>query len=389
MQEPGHIKYLYQKYLENDISDLGREKLMRFFDSATDQEIDQVIGELSDIEIDQLEIPHLNRRTDRIFSRIRKSTQPKQSSLWSWLPYAAAVISLIAVLVFLYSRQTGNPEPPRTVQVIKDLAPGGKRATLTLSGGKTIILDSAGVGQLALIDGTRISKTIDGQLIYEVNAEGKGNPQTNTVNIPRGGEYQLFLPDGTKVWLNSATSITYPIRFTGNQRKIRINGEAYLEVAKDAAHPFVVETRTQTIQVLGTHFNINTYQNDRTVTTLEEGSVLVSSLRGSKQSVLLKPGQQSVNTNTLTVEAADLESALAWKNGLMVFKHTPLKTVLAEISRWYDVDVVYNGTPPTKTLSGGISRSWNLSATLRILTLTGVKTRLISDGNSRKLIIEP
>jgi transmembrane sensor len=383
-----HIKYLYQKYLNNTISDIERKQLMRFFQTATDAEMEAVIGKLTEDNIPTNDLSTFDERVELIFSRITEHTQPepKKQKLRKWLPYAAAVVVLLGVSLFFGRQHTDNPTPTQTVQVLKDLAPGGKRATLTFADGKKILLDSAHSGQIAELDGIRISKTVDGQLVYEINAEGT-QTQTNRINIPRGGEYQLLLPDGTKVRLNASTTLEYPTRFTGKERSVKLTGEAYFEVAKDVKHPFIVETYQQKIQVLGTHFNVNTYQNERTITTLEEGSVKVS---GSGDAKVLKPGQQSILFNgSLIVSNADMESALAWKNGLMLFKQTPLKTVLEEISRWYDVDVVYNGTPPVKTLSGGINRSWNLSATLRILTLTGVKTKLISEGNSRKLIIEP
>jgi transmembrane sensor len=391
LEQLEHIKYLYQKYLNNTISDLEHKQLMRFFRSASDTEMDFVVGKLAEENIPTDDLSIYNQRADLAFTRIAEHTlsRPKRQKLWKWLPYVAAILILLGISLFMRKQPIDNPTPLQTVQVFKDLAPGGKRAILTLAGGKTIVLDNVSVGQLAEVDGTRISKTADGQLIYENNTESMGAVQTNTMNIPRGGEYQLLLPDGTKIWLNASTTISYPTRFIGNERRIKLKGEAYFEVAKDREHPFIVETATQTIQVLGTHFNVNTYNTDRAVTTLEEGSVRVSSLRGVKQSQILKPGQQSINTNTLTIEPADLETILAWKNGLMRFKQASLQTVLDEISRWYDLDVVYKGTPPDITFTGGVSRSSNLSVILRTLKLTGVKASLQSEGNNRKLLIEP
>lgn len=395
MKEREYLKILIEHYRNGVATAVQVRELMRHIQSGNDTE---TLEELIDNDLLNDDIPdhlrnssHIEKKLDRLLTEInsRKDSHiPATRKLWKWMPYVAAVIALVSISIFIYTKRISTTAPLQAVKLLKDLAPGGKRATLTLADGRTIILDSANAGQLMVVDGTRISKTANGQLVYENNGGNAGTVQTNTVSIPRGGEYQLLLPDGTKIWLNAATTISYPTRFGGQERKIRLSGEAYLEVAKDPQHPFVVETDKQTVKVLGTHFNVNTY-TDRTITTLEEGSVLVSSLRGTKQALTVKPGEQAIYANTLALQPADLESALAWKNGLLFFRDTPLQTMLSEISRWYDVDVEYKGTPPVKILSGGVSRSSNLSAVLRILKLTGVKVTLVSDGNSPKLIIEP
>ncbi|WP_461791372.1 FecR family protein [Pedobacter sp.] len=339
-------------------------------------------------------LDQLHEPTENLLERINKQINSKQrrSILKLWYPWIAAAAALAGSLYFVYKYNSRDmiSTTNEHAQVISDVAPGGKRATLTLADGRTIVLDNANTGQLAKVAGTVISKTSNGELIYQDQAPGSDEVQNNVVSIPRGGEYQLQLPDGTKVRLNAATKIEYPTRFTGAERRVVLTGEAYFEVTKDAKHPFIVETADQQIKVLGTHFNVNTYQADRTITTLEEGSVRVSSLRGTKQSQTISPGQQSVLFNGgLEVSSADMESALAWKNGMLFFRDAPLQTVLAEVSRWYDVDIQYNGKPTQELFTGSVARTSNLSAMLRILQLTGVKTKLVAARNSRKLIIEP
>lgn len=384
------INHLYDKYLNGTISGDEKQELFDLLHDANEREL----AELADKYI-SADTPHdllqLQDNADKVLRRVNQQIDQRKKSrsykMWFRLTAAAAVMFMLTYLVYQLSYKH-TIQNDLMVKELKDLAPGSKRATLTLADGRTIILDSAFSGQLAMIGGTRISKTADGELVYENNTESTGTVQTNTVSIPRGGEYKLLLPDGTKIWLNAATTISYPTRFTGQERRIKLSGEAYLEVAKDPQHPFIVETDKQTVKVLGTHFNVNTYSTDRTITTLEEGAVRVSSLQGTKQSVLLKPGEQSINTNILAVESADLESALAWKNGLLFFKDAPLTTVLEEVARWYDIDIEYRVKPSQELFSGSVARNANLSAILRILKLTGVNTKLVTDGKNRKLIIE-
>lgn len=394
------IEELYRRYLDGTISAPEKQELSELLEEADDRELAELAQDYLDMDAPQ-DLRNLQFDTDSILEKIKQRiVQPEPETpvrpLWKYWLHVAAIGAILALSFFIYRYNHKDMEEPKEYVLtdLKDVSPGGKRATLTLADGRTIVLDSASAGQLALIDGTRISKTSSGELIYQDQAPGSDELQNNVVNIPRGGEYQLQLPDGTKVWLNAATKIEYPTRFIGAERRVVLTGEAYFEVTKDAKHPFIVETADQQIMVLGTHFNVNTYQADRTITTLEEGSVRVTRhpelVSGSVSNVLLKPGQQSVLFNSsLTVNEADLESALAWKNGMLFFRDAPLQTVLAEVSRWYDVEIQYNGKPTQELFTGSVARTSNLSAMLRILQLTGVKTKLVAAGNSRKLIIEP
>lgn len=391
------IEELYIKYQKDLISENEREEFFNLVRSADGNSLrklaDRYLAEKTPSDLE-----YLNADTDRIMFAIRKrisdeGPKVRKIEIAPWIKLMVAAASILGCLFFVYRYNTkdvikaGNE---KNSKLITDVAPGGNHAFLTLADGRKILLDTAYTGKLAEIGGTRISKTADGELVYESNLEPNAIAQTNIVTIPRGGEYRLFLPDGTRVWLNASTSIKYPTKFDGAERKVFVSGEAYFEVAKDPEHPFIVQTDQQEIKVLGTHFNVRTYNKARTITTLAEGSVKVMTTNGFSKSIVIKPGQQAVLTNNnLLSSNADIEAALAWKNGLLFFRDAPLEQVLEEVARWYDIDVEYQGEIPKKTFTGGVNRSSNLSAMLRILNFTGVKAKIVINDKSRKLIVEP
>jgi len=202
---------------------------------------------------------------------------------------------------------------------------------------------------------------------------GKGALVYNRIQVPYGGQYQLELPDGTKVWLNAGSSLRYPVSFTGHERKVELTGEGYFEVAKNKTMPFRVQTSKQVVEVLGTHFNINAYNDDPSVkTTLLEGSVKVTqNTMGTFK--MLKPGQQSVlKNNELQVKEADTEEAVAWKNGLFLFNDQSLDEIMHQVSRWYDLQIVFDDVSlKTQRFGGSISRFKNVSQLLQVLESTG------------------
>jgi ferric-dicitrate binding protein FerR (iron transport regulator) len=287
-------------------------------------------------------------------------------------------------------------QPPATaaqdqsqIPAAGDIQPGGDKAVLTLADGSTIALDSAHTGQLAQQGNARVLKLAGGRLKYNApdeNANGNGNGQHAAVaysvlSTPKGGQYRLTLPDGSQVWLNAASSIRYPTAFTGADREVEITGEAYLEIAKDPSMPFRVKTVNHlgdadpmTIEVLGTHFNVNAYSDEDAIrTTLLEGSVKI---RKELQSGLLKPGQQAQLQPTGEIRwipDADVEQAIAWKNGVFEFDGIELAAIMRQISRWYDVPVEYEGTIPTEAFTGRVSRNTTLSGVLKILKLSGIE----------------
>ena len=279
---------------------------------------------------------------------------------WRIIWMAASILLLIGVGIWFGLIRTPKADVATTDNkpvVTNDVAPGGNKAILTLSDNSTIILDSAANGTLAKQGKTTVIKSGEGQLVYDAKAlTTDHSPLTyNTLSTPRGGQYQLVLPDGSKVWLNAASSIRYPTSFTGNERRVEITGEAYFEVKPlvrpagggQEKMPFVVKIVTSKgdggeVRVLGTHFNINAYSDEQMVkTTLLEGKVKTSMVNGEWS--ILKPGEQAVIQHSqLTIDhSPDIEQTMAWKNGQLLFRHTDIATIMRQAARWYDVDIEY------------------------------------------------
>lgn len=306
----------------------------------------------------------------------------------AWMRAAAAVLLLALLLpglYYFYIRPDRQPFPQAATQrYSEDIAPGGDKAVLTLADGSRILLDSAATGLLASQGNTVIKKLQDGRLAYNSTRESSqaaspgGLAQEgisfNTITTPRGGQYRITLPDGSNVWLNAASSLKFPAAFTGPERRVELTGEAYFEIEKDASRPFLVHSGGQTVEVLGTHFNISAYKNDPAVrTTLLEGSVKVTE-RASGKSRILSPGQQAslAAGSGIRVMAADLALATAWKDGKFVFDGDNIQSIMRKIARWYDVEVIYEGDMGNKSFSGSVSRFVNVSDVLRKLELTGI-----------------
>lgn len=289
---------------------------------------------------------------------------------------AAAILVIVSAGFFFYNRES-TLSSPKTYQIASAILPGSNKAILTLANGSKIALDGSKNGKIAEQFGTSIQKTNNGQLIYNSkHQDTEGQLAYNTVEIPKGGQYQLILQDGTKVWLNAASSLRYPLAFPVNERRVELTGEAYFEVAKNKAKPFKVFTKRQKVEVLGTHFNVNAYPDEATTkTTLLEGSVSVSSLQ-SNAKIIIKPGEQSslegdAGGTTINSEEIDTDEAVAWKNGYFMFENEPLESILRKISRWYDVDIEYQeGDLTHKLFSGTLSRYSDVSKVLKKLELT-------------------
>lgn len=296
-----------------------------------------------------------------------------------WLKYAAAIILFSSVTATLFYLKPWQAKQPLVVNlpVQHDALPGGNKAVLTLANGQKIILGNSINGMIARQGDTKVEKIQDGHLVYQrADSAIQGITDTqlayNTISTPKGGQYAVTLPDGSKVWLNSISSITFPTEFKGQERKVRITGEVYFEVAKNKDVPFVVESKCQDVRVLGTHFNINAYDDENKVrTTLLEGSVKVTAENNSRT---LMPGQQAEVVNHLikVIDGSDTQAAVAWKNGNFVFDHADLPSLMRQLSRWYDVTIVYNGTIGQHEFVGQIKRSVNLSSVLKILAVSGI-----------------
>lgn len=286
---------------------------------------------------------------------------------------AASVIVIISAGLYFFNTETKNVSLAQiaSTEMIK---PGGNNAVLTLSNGKRIVLNDAANGQLAKESGIVITKTADGQLVYTISGGGVANQDqqlVNTIETPKGGQYQVNLPDGTKVWLNAVSSLRFPAKFSGRERKVELSGEGYFEVAHNSQMPFKVKTAHQEVEVLGTHFNVNSYADDaETMTTLLEGAVRILTENAGK--AVLKPGQQSVlGKNKMVVETADIEAAVAWKNGEFRFNDEKLESIMHKVARWYNVEVIYqNEQLKTASFGGVITRFAKVSELLKMLELT-------------------
>ena len=306
---------------------------------------------------------------ERLTKKLEFTDEPKKSVIRSAWPYIAAAVIIVGVVLAIKwipgNSIHGNKDQP----MANDIAPGANRARLTLSNGTIILLDSAGNGNLATQGNTNIIKVDSGLLSYQVinPVADPGKERYNTLNVPAGGQYRLALPDGSKVWLNAGSSLTYPTVFAGKKRTVSLTGEGYFEVTKDPMYPFEVTAGENSIQVLGTHFNINAYSDEPVLmVTLAEGSVRVN------DKATLRPGEQAqVNHGAeIKIVAADLEKELAWKNGLFIFKQTQLDEVMRQVGRWYNCEVKFEASIADH-FNASVSRDVPVSNLLSFLEGTG------------------
>lgn len=322
-----------------------------------------------------------------LWDAVRPSTITKRFH-YRYLSTAATILLVAAISYYFLSSRQYTPVIAENVNTsaraaATDVMPGGNRATLTLSDGSTINLNAAQMGKLAEQGGTAINKTGQGQLAYGNAANGThAKPLINTITTPKGGQFQLVLPDGTKVWLNAASSLKFPTVFSGESREVELTGEAYFEVAPNKSRPFLVSSRGTVIEVLGTHFNVMAYDDEIFTATLLEGSVKVK--HGMAERVII-PGQEARVENLIKVGNADGENAIAWKNGLTVFNNSSIESIMRQISRWYDLDITYNGAITQRLFTGKIPRSAPLSQVLKILELSDIHFKI----EKKQLIITP
>lgn len=307
------------------------------------------------------------------------------SFLRRWAAAAAILVLLAAGYFFLFTDRSSKQAPIVSQSPVIDIAPGKEGAILTLADGRTVVLDSLGNGVIATQNGSTVVLK-NGQLAYDADGAATAIAY-NTMSTPKGRQFQLVLPDGTKVWLNAASSLRYPTVFAGTEREVEVTGEAYFEVAKNKQKPFRVKINEQTtVEVLGTHFNINSYQNEEHInTTLLEGSVKV--INGNER-IIITPGQQAQvagQAKIKVVNGVDLEKVMAWKNGMFNFQDATLKEVMRQLERWYDIDVVYEKGVAEPEFMGKMGKDLSLSEVLRGLRMSEVHTRI----EGRKLIVMP
>jgi len=292
-----------------------------------------------------------------------------------WIAAAASVVFAIGFLWMFEQKnyQKFDKQAKTTQSGGRPILPGFNKATLTLADGSNIDLNAARSGPLSKQGGALVGKTGNGKLVYDANpADGnKGAAINNILTTPRGGQYQLVLSDGTKVWLNAASSLKFPAVFTGKERNVELVGEAYFEVAKNKNMPFKVSTGKLNIEVLGTHFNVSAYKDDDAIkTTLLEGSVKLTT---ANNQAMLKPGEQATlgQQQHINVQSINTDEAVAWKNGYFVFNNENIQCIMKKISRWYDVEVVYSGKVDENDFGGTVSRFDSVNEVLRSLELTG------------------
>ena len=370
--------------------DFDKEKdlLKRFTEgTCSDEEKEQVESWYLQ-EIDKSEPPlvtenELQRSKYNIWNKFLLKKHPTAYNTKKYLGYVAAASFLLICGLGLYLHQKPfNQQANSTILVNKAIEPGGNRATLTLADGTKIDLTEAENGVIASQSNATIKKTKEGLLIYEASndlAQNATEQLVNTIDIPKGGQYKLVLPDGTKVWLNSMTSIKYPSSFSGSERRVELKGEAYFEVAKNKHMNFIVQTSKMEVEVLGTHFNVMSYDNEAyQETALLEGSVKVKQ-KSTGSIKTLKPGYLvSINdeNDQVSLKEANVESIIAWKNGIFQFDKEDIKTIMKKLERWYDIEVVYEGEITTDQFVGKISKKTNLDDVLKILSQSKIKYRV-------------
>lgn len=314
---------------------------------------------------------------DTITKKQKATVRSFNVSRWA---IAASIIFAVALggYFFLYNKKDGH-RPIVQISETNDVKPPStNRGMITLANGRTISIDSITTGMLAQQSNVTLTKTADGKIIYSGNTS---EVVYNTLTNPRGSKIiDMTLSDGSHVWLNAGSSVTYPIAFAGNERKVSITGEAYFEVTHSSTKPFKVSKGNMEIAVLGTHFNVNAYDDEAAIkVTLLEGSVKVNNF-------LIKPGQQAQVTDEIKViNTADLEQVMAWKNGNFKFSRTDLKIIMREIGRWYDVEVSYEGNIPVQLYNVGVPRTANVSEVLKGLEYTGAHFSV----EGKKIIVRP
>ncbi len=382
------MENLFRKYLNNQCTPREVKELLQYF-SASENEtaLRDLIGGTLEVADAETEVG----LSEKVFEEIRKQIDEEKAKFVplfkrTGFRVAAAAVLLIGVIIgySLLNRndsENDKKETAKTNVAKPDIAPGGDKAILTLADGSQIILDNAVNGDLAAQGNVKLVK-LDGQIAYNsVGSPLKDGEEVlfNTISTPRGGQYQLVLADGSKVWLNAASSLRFPASFVGNERRVELTGEGYFEVAKYSGMPFKVSVAgKEEVEVLGTHFNINAYSNEATIkTTLLEGSVKVSvtgSGLAANDSRLLSSGQQSqltTNGQFIVERQVDLNEVIAWKNGKFDFKELDIQTTMRQIERWYDVEVSYRGAITDEEFIGVISRNVNISQILEMLEKTG------------------
>lgn len=374
------LQELSDKWLKGTITTEELELLEEWYNQNPQGGIDWEAGDMDERQLG-----------DRLFyniNEIKKANVPARKSFNKAIIYKVA-----AVMIAILGGVAGYHflEPAKRYAIVKNIITSPKgikqeanKAILTLANGSRVILDNANNGLIARQGNTQVNKTRQGELIYNNDStrSSVAVPENNVVSTPNGGQYLVSLPDGSKVWLNALTSLKFPTEFSGNERVVELTGEAYFEVAKNKKMPFKVKMVNNTIiEVLGTHFNIMAYTNESSIkATLLEGSI---NIKKGDMSRMMLPGQQANIAGNIQLTTANTDEAISWKNGLFSFEKSDIRTVMRQIERWYDVEVVYEGGLPGNEITGYVSRNSNLSEVLKMLELSGLK--MVVEGKKIKV----
>lgn len=382
-KDPSTLQALLDRWMSGQASDAEKEA---FLELLSRQDAESLSPALREAWEQLRPEPVMSPETkDAILDNILRGRQEAPVRRMRWWYAAAAALALAIAVPAAYTMWKGKQSADTIATTQHDVAPGKEGAILTLDSGEEIVLDSLGNGLVASQQGTRITLQ-NGSLSYDAAAAGEIT--YNTMTTPRGRKFQLVLPDGTKVWLNAASSLRYPTAFTGTERRVEMTGEAYFDVAHDAKHPFFVSIQGKTdVQALGTEFNIHAYADEQHIqATLLEGSVRVRNGSGSR---VLTPGQQArieQSNGAMTIVQPDLEQVVAWKSGFFIFQGAPLREVMRQLARWYDIDVIYEGNVPDQIFEGELPQSLQLSQVIRILTKVNIKFRI---EENKRLVVLP
>lgn len=373
------ISELLKKYQEKTLSDEDLDKLDAWYLKKASN---------SNLQLNEYELEDSYKL---LKSKLQLQEETKVVRLWPRIAVAASIAVLIGTGIFYFTQP--KEEKFQVAAKPQEIAPGGTKGVLTLSNGKQIVLSEITAKDTIAQEGEENEVTIkmnaNGEVTYIINPNtdgGKDDNSFNTLSTPTGGQYNIILADGTKVYLNAVSSIKYPTQFNGDKRVVELEGEAYFEVAKNKNKPFIVKSNNQSIEVLGTHFNVHSYNNESVVkTTLLEGSVAVTY---KNQKAILKPGQQSDisdNFSKIKVKEVDPEEAVAWKNGRFKFDNADLKNVMRQLERWYGIKVEYRGNVSDVRFNGGTFRNKNLSEVLKVLELSNIKFKV----EGKTVIVDP
>jgi transmembrane sensor len=371
---------LFIRYMNNECTVKEINELLQHFNIAEDEKkLKAVINSAlnkEDIQIAYLEEDEeeLDSRLSHLYSRLKVDIEAepietvKVRSITQWYSIAAGIALFCCIGLSLLYQQLKQKKLQKAFAY--EIKPGGNKATLVLSDGEQVDLLKAKNGALAQQGSVSINKTAEGQLSYSTPVSGDAKSiGYNKIEVPKGGQYQVKLPDGTRVWLNSASTISYPTNFNSKTRNVTLSGEAYFEVAKNKDQPFIINAGKVAVEVLGTHFNIMAYANEPSVnTTLLEGSVKVST---AELSEMIVPGQEAQVNKDIQLVKANIDEVVAWKNADFLFANSDIQSIMRKVERWYNVKVAYTGEMPVKHFNGEIPRNTDIKKLLGVLEQMG------------------